>query len=72
MNSAQFKDPVSHMCLPGAVVVSWSFTQEIEGLKPFTIIVNILVTKFNENIYGFNYSESRRFIIPDLLTLKQQ
>ena len=28
MNWAQFKDPVSHMCLAGAVVASWSLTQE--------------------------------------------
>ena len=26
---AQFKDPVSHMCLAGAVVASWSLTQEV-------------------------------------------
>ena len=24
-----FKDPVSHMCLAGAVVASWSLTQEV-------------------------------------------
>ena len=37
-NWAQFKDSVSHMCLAGAVVASWSLTQEV-GLggrfKPF-------------------------------------
>ena len=35
MNWAQFKDPVSHMCLAGTVVVSWSLTQEFPGLSPF-------------------------------------
>ena len=31
MNWAQFKDPVSHMCFAGAVVTSWSLTQEVAG-----------------------------------------
>ena len=31
MNWAQFKDPVSHMCLAGTVVASWSFTQSWLG-----------------------------------------
>ena len=29
MNWAQFKDPVSHMCLAGAVVASWPLTQDV-------------------------------------------
>ena len=40
MNWAQFKDPVSHTCLAGAVVASWSLTQEVAGLSPFTVITN--------------------------------
>ena len=28
---AQFKDPVSHMCLDGTMVASWSLTQEVAG-----------------------------------------
>ena len=35
MNWAQFKDPVSHMCLAGTVVASWSLTQEVAGSSPF-------------------------------------
>ena len=31
MNGAQIKDPVSHKCLAGAVVASWSLTQEVAG-----------------------------------------
>ena len=50
MDWAQFKDPVSHMCLAGIVVASWSLTKEVVGLSPFTIIKNIFVTKFRENI----------------------
>ena len=30
-----FKDPVSNMCLAGAVVASWSLTQEVAGSMPF-------------------------------------
>ena len=28
---AEFKDPIFHMCLAGAVVASWSLTQEVGG-----------------------------------------
>ena len=50
MNWAQFKDPVSHTCLAGTVVASWSLTQEVAGLSPFTVMANIFVTEFSENI----------------------
>ena len=51
MNWAQFKDPVSHMCLAGAVVASWSLTRGgwEAGSSPFTVITTIFVTKFSEN-----------------------
>ena len=48
MNWAQFKDPVSHMCLAGAVAAFWSLTQEVTGLSPFTVMTNIFVTEFSE------------------------
>ena len=35
MNWAQFKDPVSHMCLAGAVVAFYSLTQEVVGSSTF-------------------------------------
>ena len=35
INLAQFKDSVSHVCLAGAMVASWSLTQEVVGLIPF-------------------------------------
>ena len=50
MNWTQFKDPVSHMCLAGAVVVSWYLIQEVEGSSPFTVMTNIFVTDFSENV----------------------
>ena len=31
------------MCLAGAVVASWFLTQEVAGLKPFTVMANIIV-----------------------------
>ena len=34
MNWTQFKDPVSHICLAGAVVASWSLTQEVASSSP--------------------------------------
>ena len=39
------------MCLAGAVVASWSLT-EVVGLSPFTVMTNIFVTEFRENILG--------------------
>ena len=50
MNWTQFKDPVSHMCLAGAVVASWSLTEEVAGSSPFAVMTNIFVTEFSENI----------------------
>ena len=44
MNWVQFKDSVSHICLAGAVVASWSLTEEVAGLSPFTVMTNIFVT----------------------------
>ena len=48
MNWGQFKDAVSHTCLTGAVVESWSVTQEVAGWNPFTVTADILVTEFRE------------------------
>ena len=41
MNWAEFKDPVSPVCLAVAVVASWSLTQETVGSNPFTVMTNI-------------------------------
>ena len=52
MNWAQFKDPVSYMCLADAGVASWSLTQEVAGLSPFTVVTNILFAEFSEKHLG--------------------
>ena len=36
------------VCLAGAVVASWSLTQGLTGLKPFTVMTNFSVTEFSE------------------------
>ena len=36
------------MFLAGAVVASWSLTQEVAGCSPFTVMINIVVTEFSE------------------------
>ena len=54
MNWAQFKDPVSYLCLAGTVVASWSLTLKVAGSSPFIVMTNIFVTEFgefSENIY---------------------
>ena len=38
MNWAQFKDPISHMCLAGTVVACWSLTQGVAGSSPCNVI----------------------------------
>ena len=48
MNWTEFKDPVSHVCLDGAVVAFWSQTLEMAGSSPFTVMANIFVTEFAE------------------------
>ena len=48
MNWSKFKDHVSNICLAGAVVASWSLTQEVGGLNPFTVMTNTFVTEFAE------------------------
>ena len=50
------KDPVSHVCLSGVVVVSWSLTQEVAGSRHFTVMTNIFVTEFNELSENSNIS----------------
>ena len=36
------------MSLASALVASWSLTQEMAGLSPFTVMTNIFVTEFAE------------------------
>ena len=51
MNWAQ--DPISHMCLAGAVVACWSLTQEVTGSSPFNVINFLSLKSANsvKNIY---------------------
>ena len=48
MSWSQFKNLFSHMCLADTVVASRSFTQEVSGSIPFTVMTNIFVTEFAE------------------------
>ena len=48
MTWGQFKDPLCYLCLAGAVVASWSLTQEVAGLNTFTVMTNIFVIEFPE------------------------
>ena len=48
MNWDQLKDHVSYICLAGAVVASWSHTQEVAGSSPFTVMRIIFVSEFAE------------------------
>ena len=49
MNWGQFKDPVSHICLAGAVVVSWSLTQGVADWNGL-LKTKIFVTEFSKII----------------------
>ena len=61
MNWAQFKDPVSHMCLPGAVVASWSLRQEVAGLNPFNDINFLSLNSANSVTKNLFYSVTKTF-----------
>ena len=39
LNWAWFKDAVSHMCLAGAVVASWSLTQDVAEWQVRTLLL---------------------------------
>ena len=64
MNWVQFKVPVSHMCLAGAMIACWSPTQEVAGWRgssPFTVMTYILslnsVKTFRESSNESDYKE---------------
>ena len=49
MDSVQFKALVSHMCLVGAVIASWSLTQEMAEWQVRALSVTIIfVPEFSE------------------------
>ena len=51
MNWAQFKELISHICLAGAVVASWSLTQEVAySSLLMTVIFVTEFAEFSENI----------------------
>ena len=54
MNWAEFKDPVSHMCLAGAVAVSWPLAQDMAGSSPSndTFLSNLVKTFGKDSIYS--------------------
>ena len=60
MNWSQFEDPVSHMCLAGTVVTSWSLTQEMADSNPFIVMTNIIDTEFAEFITWNRYRSQNR------------
>ena len=60
MNRTEFKDPVSHVCLAGVMVASWSLTQEVAGSSTFTVMTNIFVTEFSE--FSENTQEKLQYI----------
>ena len=79
MSQAQFKDPVSHMCLAGTVVASWSLTEEVaewQGLEPFQCNDKYFVTEFSE--FSENIQEKLQCLqkdnykIQDICRLKKE
>ena len=48
MNGGHLKYSVIHLCLAGAVVASWSLTQEMVGSNPCPVRTNILITEYSE------------------------
>ena len=48
LNSLNFNS-IFHICLVGAVVASWSLTQEVAGSRPFTVMTIFFITEFSES-----------------------
>ena len=49
-SNKSLKHEFGHMGLAGALVASWSLISEVASLNSFTIMTNIFVTEFSENI----------------------
>ena len=56
MNWCKFKDPVSHMCLAGAVVAFWSLIHEMAISSPFTVMTNSMKTFKENSIISFRHA----------------
>ena len=67
MNWAQFKDPVSHMFLAGAVVASWSLTQEVAASSPFTVMTNILLLNSLNSLKTFRKNSIAKHFVKQFL-----
>ena len=48
MNEAQFKDPVSHMCLTGCYGSILVCNTRGGGFEPFNVMINIFITEFSK------------------------
>ena len=48
MKWSQFKDPICYLCPAGTVVVSWSLTQEVAGLR--NLFLNIFLCHWIQSI----------------------
>ena len=55
MNWVQFKESISHMCLAGTEIASWSLEQEVAGSSPFTVMTNEFVTEFSEKFRKISF-----------------
>ena len=47
MNWAELKDLVSHMCLGGSMIASWSLTQEVAGWQLRALLLEFLTIRPN-------------------------
>ena len=72
MNGAQFKDPVSHICLAGTVVASWSLTQEVADSSPFNDKISKVIYEYlyhPENFYLYYMCVTCHLLILSLFFL---
>ena len=66
MNWGQIKDHVSHICLAGVVLASWSLAQEMKGLNSFVVII-VITNNFVTEFRKFNENMKRNLQCPELL-----
>ena len=49
------------MCLAGTLIASWSLTQQVASLSPYTVMINIFVTEFSEFCENISENSIVRF-----------
>ena len=59
MNWVQFKDPVSHMCIAGAAVASWSLAQLVAGWQVWVLLLYMSGTVNSKSFVNKDFLQNK-------------